>query len=230
MTFLVLGTICTRGCPFCAIAGGSPLPPDPEEPGRLAAAVAALGLSRVVVTTVTRDDLADGGASHIAACHGAIAASLAGVRVELLLPDFRGEMAAVTAATVFRPDTAGHDVETVPRLYPFLRPGGDYRRSLRVLEALASLGLTVRSALMVGLGESQPEVLTVLGDLRAAGCSEVVIGQYLPPSSRHVPAASYIAPETFDEYRAEAYSLGFRGVVAEPLARSSMRQVTVQAR
>lgn len=224
MTFLILGKVCTRGCPFCGISAGTPVPPDPDEPRRLAAAVASLPLSRVVITSVTRDDLPDGGASHFAACHEALSLIGRPLEIELLLPDFGGDPAAPAVATSFHPSVAGHNIETVPRLYPSLRPGGDYRRSLGLLEQLSTMGLRVASSLMVGLGEHPGEVVAAMKDLRLAGCTRIVIGQYLPPTPRHHRVADYVTPETFDDYRREGYSLGFEAVMAGSLARSSLSQ------
>lgn len=224
-TFLILGDACTRGCQFCAVDCRPPEPPDAEEPARVAGAAAALGLTHAVVTSVTRDDLPDGGASHLAATIRALRAAVPGAVVEVLVPDFRGSREALDTVLDAGPDILGHNVETVPRLYPAVRRGADYGRSLALLAATAEHqdGRLVKSGLMVGLGERREEVVAVLSDLRTAGCDLVTLGQYLSPSKMHVPVARYVSPEEFDELKALALELGFAYVEAGPLIRSSYR-------
>lgn len=222
-TFLILGDVCTRGCTYCAVERGRPAPPDPAEPARVAAAARELGLDYVVVTSVTRDDLPDGGAAHFAAVVGAVRAELPLARVEILVPDFRGDRESLARAIGSRPDVFGHNVETVPRLFPRVRPGADYERSLSVLGAAADSGLRAKSGAMLGLGEEPEEVREVLRDLRAAGVSVVTLGQYLPPSGRHQPVARYIEPQEFAALEAEATAMGFDEVKAGPFVRSSYR-------
>ncbi len=221
-TFLILGRTCTRNCRFCAVGHGVPQPPDGDEPRHLVDAVRRLGLRHVVITSVTRDDLPDGGAAHFAACvealHRATSAS-----VELLVPDFQGNQAALRVVVSTRPEVLGHNVEVVPRLYAQVRPRADYQRSLRVLQQAKELcpAAFTKSGLMVGVGEEEEEVVHVLRDLRDARCDFLTIGQYLRPSPEHYPVVEYIAPATFDHYAEEARALGFRGVHCGPFVRSS---------
>ncbi len=222
-TFLVLGKRCTRGCRFCAVKTGKPEPLDAREPDRVAEAARRLRLSCVILTSVTRDDLTDGGAAHFAACIRAIRRALPRAAVEVLVPDFGGAAPAVRTVAMAGPDVFGHNVETVPRLYTRVRPGAGYRRSLRVLEAAAAAGRTVKSGLMLGLGETAEEVEGALKDLRQVGCSVVTLGQYLRPSERALPVERFVPPAEFDAFRALALSLGFSGVAAGPLVRSSYR-------
>lgn len=222
-TFMVLGDRCTRGCAFCNVARHNPLPPDPAEPEKIARAVAELGLRHAVVTTVTRDDLPDGGASHLAAVTGEIRQKAPGCRVELLISDLGGDEEALRAVLASSPDVLGHNVETVPRLYPEVRSGADYGRSLRLLERARGLAphIPTKSGLMLGMGEEREELLPVLGDLRRAGCSILTLGQYLAPTRGHHPVARFVPPEEFDQLRREALALGFGHVEAGPLVRSS---------
>jgi lipoic acid synthetase len=222
-TFMILGDVCTRNCRFCAVKKGRPQPPDPEEPERVAEAAVRLHLQHVVVTSVTRDDLPDGGAGHFAATVRAVRRRLPGARVEVLIPDFRGSLAALETVLDAGPDVVNHNVETVPRLYPVIRPQADYRRSLGVLSWVKARSpqTATKSGLMLGLGEQVAEVLQVLYDLREAGCDLLTLGQYLQPTERQSPVARYISPEEFAEYRAKAEAMGFRGVAAGPLVRSS---------
>lgn len=222
-TVLILGGACTRGCGFCAVGKGSPAPPDPSEPARVAKAVVALGLRRVVVTSVTRDDLSDGGAAQFAAVVESVRAASPASSIELLVPDFGGSPNALAAVVRCAPDTLAHNMETVPRLYPRVRPGADYRRSLGLLARARDLSqrLPLKSGLMLGLGETVEEVLETLEDLREAGCTKVTIGQYLPPTPGHLPVSEYVEPGLFDALAAAARRLGFREVWSAPLARSS---------
>lgn len=224
-TFLILGNVCTRSCRFCAVAKGTPGPPDPEEPERVAEAARQLNLKHVVVTSVTRDDLPDGGAGHFAATIVAIRRVLPQATVEVLVPDFQGKEEALNTVLAARPDVLNHNVETVPRLYPSVRPQANYKRSLWLLGRAKEKApdILTKSGLMVGLGETREEVEGVLKDLRSVQCDIVTIGQYLRPSVRHLPVASYIPPEEFEYYREYALRLGFLGVASGPFVRSSYR-------
>jgi len=231
-TFMLLGDRCTRDCAFCAVEHGRPVPPDADEPARVARCVRALGLAHAVVTSVTRDDLTDGGAGHFAATVGAVRSAAPSAGVEVLVPDFLGDANAVETVLASRPDVFGHNVETAPRLYASARPGADYRRSLAVLSQAAASGRSghVKSALMLGLGETRDEIEGVLDDLRAAGVTVVCMGQYLRPSPEHLPVARYVPPEEFDELRAVAEARGFARVVAGPFVRSSYEADRVAGR
>jgi lipoic acid synthetase len=222
-SFLILGPVCTRGCAFCAVTPGRPAPPDPAEPARLARAVAAMGLRFVVVTSVTRDDLADGGAGHFAAVVEALARQCPGVGVELLTPDFGGDLAALATVLAARPQVLAHNLETAPRLYPWARAGADYARSLELLGRAKALapGVLTKSGLMLGLGEEPDEVRAVLADLRAVGCDCLTLGQYLAPSPAHLPVARYLTPREFAELGDLARAMGFAQVASAPLVRSS---------
>jgi len=222
-TFMLLGDTCTRNCGFCAVTHGRPLAVDPAEPLRVASAVARLGLRHVVVTSVNRDDLADGGAAHFAATAGAIKRLLPGCRVEVLVPDFQGNLASVAEVVASPIDVFNHNLETVPRLYRRVRAGARYARSLAVLEA-AHGGrdrLLTKTGLMLGLGETQEELASVFRDLRSIGCDILTLGQYLRPSGEHLPVERYVPPEEFTALGAEALALGFRHVESGPLVRSS---------
>ena len=219
--FLILGDVCTRRCGFCNIPSGSPAAPDPEEPGRLADAVASLGLSYAVVTSVTRDDLPDGGAGMFAEAIRAINRRKPECRVEVLVPDFQGSASSLETVLDARPQVLNHNVETVPALYRRVRPQADYGRSLQLLERAASRGVTAKSGLMLGIGEGMEEVRSVLRDLRGVGCESLTIGQYLQPNKRSLPVASFHDPRVFEELRSEALRMGFQSVSAGPLVRSS---------
>jgi lipoic acid synthetase len=223
-TFMIMGDTCTRDCNFCAVAHGTPAPLDDTEPARVAAAAARMGLRYVVVTSVTRDDLPDGGASHFCRTIGAIREET-NAAVEVLTPDFRGAMDSVDQIAQVRPAVYNHNVETVPRLYAAIRPQAEYLRSVRLLERVASRHSSVRtkSGLMVGLGETRDEVLGVMRDLRRAGCQMLTIGQYLQPSRRQAPVERFVPPEEFDEYRRAGEEMGFAAVAAGPFVRSSYR-------
>jgi lipoyl synthase len=224
-TFLILGDRCTRGCRFCAIGHGRPASPDPNEPQRVAEAAARLGLRHAVLTSVTRDDLPDGGAGHFAAAVQALRCRLPAVTVEVLIPDLKGSHAALETVLQARPDVLNHNVETVPRLYRTVRPGADYRRSLALLARAKALrpALVTKSGLMLGLGERTTEVIQVLHDLRQAGCDLLTLGQYLQPSNCQLPVVRYVPPDEFAAYGDKAWAMGFRGVAAGPLVRSSHR-------
>jgi len=222
-TFMLLGDTCTRNCGFCAVTHGRPLAVDPAEPLRVASAVARLGLRHVVVTSVNRDDLADGGAAHFAATARAIKRLLPGCRVEVLVPDFQGNLASVAEVVASPIDVFNHNLETVPRLYRRVRAGARYARSLAVLDAArrGRDGLLTKTGLMLGLGETQEELASVFRDLRSIDCDILTLGQYLRPSGEHLPVERYLPPEEFAALGAEALALGFRHVEAGPLVRSS---------
>ncbi len=220
-TFMILGARCTRNCGFCAVPTGGCGPPDPGEPERVALAAAELGLKHVVVTSVTRDDLADGGAGHFAATVAALRKELPRATVEVLVPDFDGKEKDVDTVIGSGPDVFNHNVETVARLYRKVRPGADYTRTLAVLARAAGEGLPAKSGFMVGLGEKREEVSELLSDLLEAGCTMVTAGQYLRPAEGNVPVASYWEPSEFDVLKDEATSIGFKAVAAGPLVRSS---------
>jgi len=225
-TFMILGSICTRRCPYCDVAHGRPAPPDADEPRELAAVVAAMGLRYVVLTSVDRDDLRDGGAGHFAACIAAVRAAVPGIRVEILTPDFRGrETVALDLLAATPPDVFNHNTETVPRLYRAARPGADYAGSLALLREVKRRlpGVPTKSGLMLGLGERDDEVVATMRDLRAHGCDILTLGQYLRPSSTHLPVERYVTPAEFDRLRKQALALGFAEVAAGPLVRSSYR-------
>ncbi len=224
-TFLLMGERCTRGCRFCAVESAPPTPLDPTEPERVAAAAAELGLRHVVLTSVTRDDLPDGGAEHLARTVRAVKAALPASTVELLAPDFLGNEESVRTALASGIAVFNHNVETVPRLYAEVRPGAHYRRSLAVLAAAHCLKPEVptKSGLMVGLGETREELLGVFDDLRGVGCDLLTIGQYLRPTRHHYAVARYLRPEEFEELGAEARARGFRYVASSPFVRSSYR-------
>lgn len=221
-TFLILGDVCTRDCSFCAVRKGAPQPPSAEEPRRVTEAVAAMGLDYAVITSVTRDDLADGGASHFAATIRAIKAGNQRVKVEVLIPDFKGDERALAAVIAAGPDVLNHNLETTEGCYPLInRAPENYRRSLGVLKRAREMGALTKSGLMVGLGEDEAEIMQTLSDLRAAGCDLLTIGQYLRPSVSHVPVRKYYSPEEFEELKKKAKKLGFKGVEVGPLVRSS---------
>jgi lipoic acid synthetase len=222
-TFMILGEECTRRCRFCAVGRGTPRPPDLREPARLAEAVRRLGLKFVVVTSVTRDDLDDGGASHFVATVEAVRCETA-ARLEVLVPDFRGSAGAVERVAASGCDVFAHNLETVPRLYPKVRPGADYERSLAVLRRAARCAagrVAVKSSVIVGLGERRDEVVRTLEDMRRAGCDAVTLGQYLRPGPSQVQVAEYVEPSRFDEYAEEARRIGFVAVASGPFVRSS---------
>jgi lipoic acid synthetase len=223
-TFMILGDLCTRRCPFCDVAHGRPLPPDPEEPLHLAQTVARLRLAYVVVTSVDRDDLRDGGAQHFADCICALREHSPRTRIEILVPDFRGRLdRALERLAAAPPDVMNHNLESVPRLYRQARPGADYEHSLRLLQAFkaAHPAIPTKSGLMVGLGETDDEILQVMRDLRAHGVEMLTIGQYLQPSAHHLPVLRYAHPDTFAMFEQEARALGFSHAAVGPMVRSS---------
>ena len=220
-TFMILGNVCTRRCRFCAVAKGGPAPPDRAEPARVGMATRALGLKHVVVTSVTRDDLPDGGAAHFAETIRQIRAASPEATVEVLVPDFAGSRTALEIVLAERPDVLNHNVETAARLYGIVRAGADYRRSLELLRAAADAGLSAKSGFMIGLGESEHEIRMLLEDLHAAGCDLVTIGQYLQPNRMCLPVKRYWTPAEFEAWSAFARALGIRSAQAGPLVRSS---------
>ncbi len=222
-TFMILGSRCTRRCRFCAVEKGKPPPPDPQEPERVAKAVQELGLHYAVVTSVTRDDLQDGGADQFVETIKQIRSLSSDTRIEILVPDFLGNLEAIERVCSARPDMFNHNLETVARLYPLVRPQAVYSRSLDVLSYAAGFGLPVKSGLMLGLGESRDEVMKALADLRKSGCEHLTLGQYLAPSRSHIPIARYVPPEEFEEWSDTAKAMGFKGVASGPLVRSSYR-------
>ncbi len=221
-TFLILGKICTRGCRFCNIEKGTVTPPDPGEPDRVAEAVKRLGLKHVVITSVTRDDLADGGSSMFSLTLKKVKALGPDIKTEVLVPDFKGDEKAISSVLNARPDIFAHNVETVPSLYPDIRRGASYQRSLGVIKYAKGSGkVLTKSGVMLGLGETEGEVISVMKDLRWAGCDLLSIGQYLSPSRKHYPVKEFIAPEMFNSYRTRAIEMGFRYVESGPYVRSS---------
>lgn len=221
-TFLIMGKECTRSCSFCNVSANRPAPLDPDEPARVAAAVLALELQHVVITSPTRDDLEDGGAGHFAAAVAALRAAAPLTVIELLVPDFNGNLHSLAKVLAAKPDIIAHNIETVPRLYS-IRAGADYRRSLEILKAAKESApeIPAKTGLMLGLGETSAEVTATLADIRATGCDYLSIGQYLAPSRNHYPVATFIEPSEFDRYRAEAMALGFTHVESAPYVRSS---------
>jgi lipoic acid synthetase len=223
VTFMILGSRCTRNCRFCSIQSSTPGHVNPDEPQRIADAAKEMGLRHIVVTSVTRDDLADGGAEHFAKTVRTVRSCLPGSKIEILTPDFKGNISDLITVVQSRPDVYNHNVETVPRLYPCIRPLADYRRSLNMLRYTKTLApyIKVKSGLMLGLGETLEEIVDVMKDLRTAGCDFVTIGQYLRPSKLNIPVVEYIRPEIFEELRLKAIDIGFDFVASAPLVRSS---------
>jgi len=226
-TFLIMGRFCTRDCRFCNVQSQKPSPIDPEEPFRVAEAVRRLGLKHVVITSVTRDDLPDKGAGVFARTISLIRKEAEEVTIEVLTPDFSGVKDSIQKVVYAQPDIIGHNLETVQRLYKDVRPGADYKTSLGVLEMVKALAanshIYTKSALLLGLGETEEEVLEVFSDLRDVGCDFLSLGQYLAPSRRHFPVQGYVTPETFSYYKREASSRGFLHVESAPYVRSSYR-------
>jgi lipoic acid synthetase len=223
-TFMILGDLCTRRCPFCDVAHGKPLPPDAEEPANLARTIAALKLRYVVITSVDRDDLRDGGAGHFTDCIRAVRAASPATRIEVLVPDFRGRLdLALEVLSAAPPDVMNHNLETVPRLYKQARPGADYYNSLKLLNKFKERypAIPTKSGLMVGLGETDEEIVTVMRDLRAHRVDMLTVGQYLQPSAHHLPVTRYVEPAMFDEFSRRAQELGFTHAACGPLVRSS---------
>ncbi len=223
-TFMILGDICTRRCPFCDVAHGRPLAPDASEPAHLAETIARLKLGYIVITSVDRDDLKDGGAKHFIDCIRAVREASPATTIEVLVPDFRGRLeAALQILGAAPPDVMNHNLETVPRLYRQARPGGDYAHSLALLERFKSRfpAVPTKSGLMVGLGETDDEILAVMRDLRAHRVEMLTIGQYLAPSAHHLPVVRYVHPDTFTMFEREAHAMGFRHAAIGAMVRSS---------
>jgi lipoic acid synthetase len=222
-TFMIMGTRCTRMCRFCAVDKGAPAPLDIGEPRRIAMAVRRMGVKHAVVTSVTRDDLPDGGAGHFVQTIRHIHTQCPGVSVEVLVPDFGGAVSAFDAVCEAGPEVFNHNIETVPRLYAKIRPRADYRRSLSILSYAASRGVITKSGLMLGLGETKKEIKNVMHDVKRTGCMLLTIGQYLAPSKDHAPMARYVPPEEFEMWAETARDMGFTSVASGPLVRSSYR-------
>ncbi|MGB9716590.1 MAG: lipoyl synthase [Thermodesulfovibrionales bacterium] len=222
-TFMILGTKCTRNCGFCSVESSPPEPLDPEEPYRVAFAARELGLKYIVITSVTRDDLPDGGARHFAHTVYAVKKIINKAKVEVLTPDFKGNKDSIAIVIESEPDVFGHNVETIPRLYNQVRKGADYIRSLNVLRYARRISpdINIKSGLMLGLGETIKEVIEVLKELNEAGCDFITIGQYLRPTKKNLPVVEYIHPEIFEKLRVIAIDIGFKYVASSPLVRSS---------
>jgi len=222
-TFLILGSTCTRNCRFCNIEAGRPGPLDDDEPRRVANAAAKMNLKYVVVTSVTRDDLKDGGSGHFADTIRALRKKIAGVKVEVLIPDFQGHRSALKTVMAARPDVLNHNMETVRRLYAKVRPQADYDRSLALLARVSDIDPTIppKSGIMLGLGETEKEVRQVIDDIYRSGCRMLTIGQYLQPTPQHLPVIDFIPPEAFERWRKFALAIGFEKVASGPFVRSS---------
>jgi lipoyl synthase len=223
-TFMILGDICTRRCPFCDVAHGKPLPPDRDEPANLAKTIAQMRLNYVVITSVDRDDLPDGGAQHFVDCIQAVRAESPNIKIEILVPDFRGILdVALHILKNAPPDVMNHNLETVPRLYKQARPGSDYQNSLNLLKNFSEMypHIPTKSGLMLGLGESDDEILQVMRDLRAHHVTMLTLGQYLQPSVHHLPVMRYVEPITFENFKQKADSMGFNNTASGPMVRSS---------
>lgn len=220
-TFMILGDICTRSCGFCNTKTGRPLPPDADEPQRLADSVKELGIKHIVITSVDRDDLKDGGANHWAECIKAIQSKVPQSKIEVLIPDFKGDTSLVDIVLAAKPDVVAHNIETVRSLTPKVRSAAKYDVSLSVLKHIAQRGFVAKSGMMLGLGETESEIVATIEDLLANECKILTIGQYLQPTKKHLPVIEYVTPEKFDEYRQIALKKGFRFVESGPLVRSS---------
>jgi len=223
-TFMIMGDICTRRCPFCDVGHGRPLPLDPDEPLNLAKTIAALALKYVVITSVDRDDLRDGGAQHFVDCIRAVRERSPATQIEVLVPDFRGRLErALEILTNAPPDVMNHNLESVPRLYKQVRPGSDYAHSLRLLQEFKARvpGVPTKSGLMVGLGETDDEILAMMRDMRAHGIDMLTLGQYLQPSAGHLPVLRFVHPDAFASFERAAYAMGFRHAAVGALVRSS---------
>jgi len=231
-TFLILGDVCTRNCTFCAVKKGHPTPPDENEPQHVLEAVTRLGLNYVVITSVTRDDLPDGGAGQFARTIELLHENRKDIMVEVLVPDFLGSAEATKTVTEAHPEVLNHNIETVPRLYPEVRPRADYSRSLELLYLVKNLDpeIVTKSGLMLGLGETKAEVIEVMSDLREAGCDLLTIGQYLQPSPQHHPVVRFVTPDEFAEYEDTGRNMGFAEVASAPLVRSSFKAAELYAR
>lgn len=224
-TFLIMGNRCTRNCGFCAVLHGNPEPVDSGEPERLAEAAKRMGLNYVVITSVTRDDLVDGGAGHFAETISAVRSRLPEAKIEVLIPDLQGDRKALYKIINAGPDVLNHNLETVPRLYPEVRPQAVYQRSLELLRQVRNINpkIPAKSGLMLGLGEEAEEIEETLRDLFDAGCRLLTLGQYLQPSSSHLPVQRYVPPDEFEKWKQRAESMGFAGIASGPFVRSSYR-------
>ncbi|MEZ0316058.1 MAG: lipoyl synthase [Methylophilaceae bacterium] len=223
-TFMILGDICTRRCPFCDVSHGKPLAPDANEPENLGRTIAQMRLKYVVITSVDRDDLRDGGAQHFVDCIQAVREKSPAIKIEVLVPDFRGRLdRAIQILTAAPPDVMNHNLETVPRLYKQARPGSDYQNSLDLLKAFGELhpDVPTKSGLMLGLGETDEEILEVMRDLRAHGVTMLTLGQYLQPSAHHLPVLRFVTPQRFTQFEQEALAMGFTHAACGPMVRSS---------
>jgi lipoyl synthase len=220
-TFMILGDVCTRNCRFCAVDHNKATPLDTQEPERVAEAVAKLGLNYAVITSVTRDDLVDGGANHFAKTISAIKAARPECKIEVLIPDFQGSEDALSIVLDAKPDVLNHNIETVPQLYSIARPQADYKRSLELLRSASRAGFKTKSGLMVGLGETMEQINIVMQDLVEYGCNMLTIGQYLQPSKSHLPVARYVEPKEFGKMKKIGLELGLDSIEAGPLVRSS---------
>ncbi len=223
-TFMILGDICTRRCPFCDVAHGRPLPPDAQEPENLARTIAQMRLNYVVITSVDRDDLKDGGAQHFVDCIRAVRAQSPDIKIEILVPDFRGRLdVAMAILDGAPPDIMNHNLETVPRLYKQARPGSDYQNSLTLLKTFSQMypNIPTKSGLMLGLGETDDEILAVMQDLRDHQVSMLTLGQYLQPSVHHLPVMRYVEPAIFEQLKEQALAMGFNNAASGPMVRSS---------
>lgn len=222
-TFMILGRECTRNCTFCTVSKNAPMTVDPQEPFHVAEAVKQLGLKHVVITSVTRDDIPDGGAGHFAKVIEAVKEASPNTAIEVLIPDFQGDKAALYQVVQAKPKVINHNIETIRRLYPEVRPMANYDRTLELLKRVKEMDSNIysKSGFMVGLGETQEEVFDLLSDLRKFGCDIVTIGQYLAPSKKHHPVIEYVNPEVFAIYKRKAEEIGFQYVASSPLVRSS---------
>jgi lipoyl synthase len=229
-TFLIMGDTCTRHCSFCGVNHGIPAPPHPTEPERVAETARDLDLHHIVITSVTRDDLPDGGAAHFAACIMQCRALLPATTIEVLIPDFKGNFVALDMVLSAKPSILNHNLETVPRLYPAVRPESEFRRSLDLLAHARQKGFTTKSGIMVGLGENEEEVVEVLESLRSVDCRIVTIGQYLRPSKEQTAVKEFIHPDQFAKYERIGLSLGFDAVFSGPFVRSSYRAEEIKKR
>lgn len=223
-TFMILGSNCTRNCGFCSVNSSSPEPPDKNEPENVARAAEEMKLKHIVITSVTRDDLADGGAGQFAKTISAVRKKLPSAKVEVLTPDFKGDVGALKIVLDAHPDVYNHNVETIERLYPDVRPQADFRRSLYILRKAKEIApdINTKSGFMLGLGEKYEEVIQLLSDLRETGCDLVTIGQYLRPAKNNIPVVEYVRPDIFDDLKMRANKMGFKYVASGPLVRSSM--------
>ncbi|NWF51841.1 MAG: lipoyl synthase [Nitrospirae bacterium] len=223
-TFMILGAKCTRNCSFCSVESSFPEPIDSDEPIRVALAAKEMGLKYIIITSVTRDDLLDGGSQHFANTVTAVKSIINNAKVEVLTPDFKGDISAIDTVMNSKPDVFGHNVETIPRLYPIVRPRADYNRSLNVLRYAKEISTdtNIKSGIMLGLGETFKEIIEVLKELKEVGCDFITIGQYLRPTKTNLPVVEYINPNIFEEIRIIAIEMGFKYVASAPLVRSSM--------